>query len=358
MVIQLGENNFNLINARVTFKNVPLHKIEQFEFKDITAAYEAFKKITDISECVIVQNAFRIEVFMAINLEKGEIPDARRPEGKGLTINQIKETWLSLTELEQIEIDHFDQIFEVFRNTDVYSNLLRLASGLDSIVVGREEILDEIKQSISTAKQANALGPVLNKLFDNTIRIATRIRNSTEISKGIVSLADIAIKTVEDKVGLDEKKNVLLMGTGETAAMVAQSLIKKDLKFSVTSLTLERATGFSKILGGTPIKIEDVFSGFDKFDIVIIATTSDYHLVNYNKIWRVMENKKKGTLILDISNPRAVDDKVSKLPGIKLMYRDQIDEIFQEYVKASRAKVPAVENLIGKEAPILEAAMK
>jgi glutamyl-tRNA reductase len=358
MVIQLGENNFNLINARVTFKNVPLHKLEQFAFKDITAAYEAFKKITDVSECVILQNAFRIEVFMAINLEKGEIPDLRRAEGKGLTINQIKETWQSLTELEQIEIDHFDQTFEVFKNTEVYSSLLRLASGLNSIVVGREEILDEIKKSFSTAKQANDSGPVLNKLFDNTIRTATRIRNSTEISKGIVSLGEIAIKTVEDKVGLDEKKNVLLMGTGEIAAMVAQSLNKKDKKFSVTSLTIERATGFSQILGGTPIKIEDVFSGFDKFDIVFVATTSDYLLVNYNKIRRVMENKKKGTFILDISNPRAVDEKISTLPGIKLMFRDQIDEMFQEFVKASRAKVPAVENLIGKEAPILEATMK
>ena len=349
--------SFDIINARFTFKNVPLHKLANYSFEDVTAACESFKKIPDVSECVIVQNAFRVEVFTVINLETGDAPDGRSSGGKGLVINKIKETWESLANLQAVDLDHFDQTLEVYKNTDVYNHLLRLGSGLESIVIGREEILDEIKKSISNAKLTKLSGPILNKLFDNTIRISTRIRESSAISKGIVSLGDIAVKTVGEKIGLD-KQHILLIGTGETAAMVAQALMKKDLEFDVTSMTLDRSTGFSKILGGKPIKFEDVMLGFDKFDIILVATTADYFLINYNRIKRLMENKKKGTMILDISDPRAVDDNISTLPGIKLMFRDQIDEMFVEYLQTSTEKIPAVEKMISKELPILEATMK
>ena len=354
----MSENNFDLINARVTFKNVPLDKLERFSFKDIPAACESFKKISGVSECIIVQNSFRVEIFLVINLEKGEVPDRRRSEGKYLIINKLQETWISLTELEEHDIDHFDQTIEVYKNTDVFLHLLKLASGLETIFIGRVEILDELKESISIAKQAKVSGRILNKLFDISLRVATRIRDSTEISKGVLTIGNIALKTAEEKVGLDGKKRVLLIGTGETAAMVAKSLNKKAYPFEVTSMTIERATGFSKILGGTPIKFEDALLEFDKFNIIFVATTADYFLINYERIKRVMENKKTGTMILDVSDPRAVDEKVSSLSGVKLMFRDQISEMYEENLKATRNKVPAVEEMISKEVPIIEATMK
>ena len=74
----MSKNNFDIINARITFKNIPLHKLERFSFKDVKAACESFKKIPGVIECVIVQNAFRVEVFVVMTSEKGEIPDRRR----------------------------------------------------------------------------------------------------------------------------------------------------------------------------------------------------------------------------------------------------------------------------------------
>lgn len=353
----MSENKFDIISARITFKNIPIYKIGSFSFKDIKTACETFKKISDVSECLVIQNPFRIEIFMVVNLEKGDVPDARRSEGKNLTINQIKKTWESLTELNTYDLDHFDQTLEVYKNTDAYIHLLRLATGLDSIVVGRDEILNEIKESISNSKQANTAGKVLDKLFDSSIRIATRIRDSTGISKGTISIGDTAVKTVEEKTGISGK-HVLLIGTGETAAVVAASLNKKNIPFDVTSLTIERSTGFSKILGGKPVEFEDVLSEFDKFDIIFVATTADYFLINYNRLKLVMQNKKKGTIILDISDPRAVDEKVSSFPGMKLLFRDQVSEMYEEDVLARKGKVPAVEEMIGKEVPILEATLK
>ena len=353
----MDKKNFNILNLRVTFRNIPIHKIEKFSFKDITVACESFKKIPGVSECVILQTSSRVEIFMVNNLEEGEVPDARRSEGKNLGINKMKETWLSLTQLDRFDIDHIDQTLEVYEGTNVYLHLLRLASGLESIVVGSEKILEEIKEAISKAKQAKVSGRVLNKLFDSCIRIATRIRDSTGISKGVISIGDVAVKVAEEYAGLDGKQHVLLLGTGETAAMVAKPLNKKAYAFDVSSMTIERATGFSKLWGGKPIKFEDVLSGFDKFDIIFVATTADYFLITFDKIRILMENKKKGTMILDVSDPRTVDEKISTFPGVKLMFRDQIIEMEERDLKDRKDKALAVEQMISKEVPVIEATM-
>ena len=346
------------MNIRVTFKNVPLYALSKFAFDDVMAACDEFKKIPGVDECIIVQTASRVEIFTVSNVETEDSPDARREEGKSLVLNKIKETWVTLSKLEQIDIDHFDQTIEVYKGDDVYLHLLRLASGIDSFVVGKQEVFDEIVQSLNNAKNAGVSGKILNKLFDSVIRLATRMRDTTGISKDVVTLGDVAVRLVEEKAGLDSKKKVLLIGTGEPAAMVAKTLKQKDIPYDVTSRTVERATGFTTLLGGNPVDFQDVLVGFDKYDIIFVATTADYFLLTYDQIHLVMEEKKKGTLILDLSDPRAVNEEITSLPGIKLLFRDQIFEIYEESVKARSGIVPAVEKIIDKEIPVLAATMK
>ena len=346
------------MNARVTFKNVPLHTLSKFTFKDVNAACLEFKKIPDVDECIIIQTASRVEIFTVNNVETADSPDARREEGKVLVLNKIKNTWVSLSSLEQIDIDHFDQTLEVYKEDDAYMHLLRLASGLDSLVVGKREIFDEIVHSITNAKDIGASGDVLNKLFENVLRLATRLRDTTGIANNVVSLGDVAVKLVNEKAGLDAKKKVLIIGTGESAAMLAKTLTKMGIVFNVTSRTIQRTTGFTTILGGTPVDFNDVLAGFDKYDIIFVATTSDYFLVTYDRIRLVMEDKKKGTLILDLSDPRTVDEGITALPGIKLLFRDQVAEIYEENIKSRIGIVPAIEKIIAKELPILSARMK
>ncbi len=357
MDIDMSQVNFDVMNTRITFKNVPLHTLSKFTFKDVIAACKEFKKIPNVDECIIIQTASRVEIFTVSNVETTDSPDARRDEGKGLVSNQIKDTWVSLSSLEQIDIDHFDQTLEVYKGDDVYLHLLRLASGLDSVVVGKQEVFDEIVHTLENAKNEGNSGKILNKLFESAIRLATRMRETTDISKDVVSLGDIAIKLVDEKTGLDSKKKVLLIGTGEPAAMIAKTLNKKEISFDVASRSLERATGFTAILGGTPLGFDDVLTRFDKYDIILVATTSDYFLITYERIRLIMEDKKKGTLILDLSDPRTVDEGITALPGIKLLFRDQIFELYEESVKTRSGIVPAVEKIIEKELPILSIRM-
>jgi len=358
MVNGLSKVSFDVMNARVTFKNVPLHMLSKFTFKDVMAASEEFKKISGVDECIIIQTTSRVEIFLVSNVESSDSPDARRPAGKALVLNKIKDTWIPLSTLDQNDIDHFDQTLEVYKGDDVYLHLLRLASGLDSPVIGKQGIFDEIVLSFAKAKSAGVSGKILNKLFESVIRLSLRMRDTTGIAKDAISLGDVAVNLVDEKAGLDAKKKVLLIGTGEPAAMVAKTLKKKDINFDVTSRTIDRATGFTTLLGGNPIEFNEILSGFDKYDIIFVATTCDYFLITYDAIRLLMEEKKKGTLILDLSDPRTVDEKVTALPGIKLLFRDQISEIYEESAQARASIVPAVEKIITKEIPVLSATMK
>ena len=365
---ELSENNFQIMNARITFRNIPLHKLVNFSFKDVTAASKSFIENVGASECVIVQTASRVEVFTVGGIQTGDVPDARRNfetdgspakiQGKKLDVSKILKTWASIAELDQFDLDHWDQTLEIYKNVDVYEHLLRLACGLDSLVVGKDEIVEELKKSISIAKEAKTAGKILDKLFDTTLRVATSIRDSTKLGKEITTSGDMAVKLAEESMGKIDSKHILLIGTGETAGIVAKSLNKNNYAFDVTSMTIERATGFSKMLGGKPIEFKDVMSDFDKFDIIFVATTCDTFLITFKKIEKIMKKKKKGTLILDLSDPRTVDEKISTIKGIKLVNPAQIDEMVQENAKKIKNVVSAAEEMVGPEIPIIEATMK
>ena len=364
----MADNNFQIMNARITFRNIPLHKLTNFSFQDITLAYKSFLEISGVSECVIVQTASRVEIFTVGNVQSGEVPDARRNfeadgspaknKGKRLDVSKILKTWASLAEMDQFDLDHWDQTLEIYKGNDVYEHLLRLASGLESLVIGKQEIVDELKKSILISREANASGKILDKLFDNIIRIATRIRDSSGFGENVTSVGDKAVKLAEESMGDINSKHILLIGTGETAGMVAKSLNKKNYAFDVTSMTIERATGFSKMLGGKPIEFEDVMQGFDKFDLIFVATTADAFLITFDKINRIMKAKKKGTLILDLSDPRTVDEKISSIKGIKLVNPSQIAEMMEESTKSRKDAISATEKMIGPEVPILEATLR
>ena len=115
---------------------------------------------------------------------------------------------------------------------------------------------------------------------------------------------------------------------------------------------------FVKQWEGNPIKFEYVLSGFDNYDVIFVASTAPYFLVTNDKIIEAMKNKSKGMMILDLSNPRTVDEKVATIGGVKLMNLDQIAEMVEKNMNARLNKVKSVENIIREEVSVLEASMK
>jgi glutamyl-tRNA reductase len=330
----------NIINARVTFRNSPIHILERFTIRDLENAYVQFKEHSGLEECVIIQTCNRIELF---------------GKAKNYDINKIKKTWASLTGLEE---EAFEENVEFVENGEALHHLLKLTSGLDSMVVGEEQILGQIKNSITSARNAKASGQHLNNLFDKAIRIGTRIRNSTGINRGGISVGSMAVKLAEENIDELKLKKILLIGTGEVSTLVAKSLGRRGYNFVVTSRTMDRSQAFCETMGGRPIKFEEVLSGFENYDVLFVATTAPYFLVTQERITKAMQGKKNGMMILDLSNPRTVDEKVATIGGIKLMNLDQIAEMVEKNMKSRLNKVKRVENIISEEVSVLEASMK
>ena len=332
--------NQNIINARVTFRNSPIHILERFTIRDLESAYTQFKEHSGLDECVIIQTCNRIELF---------------GKAKNYDINKIKKTWASLTGLEE---EDFEENMEFVENGEALHHLLKLTSGLDSMVVGEEQILGQIKNSITSARNAKASGQHLNNLFDKAIRIGTRIRNSTGINRGGISVGSMAVKLAEENIDELKLKKILLIGTGEVSTLVAKSLGRRGYDFVVTSRTIGRSQAFCETMGGRPVKFEEVLTGFENYDVLFVATTAPYFLVTQERIIKAMQGKKNGMMILDLSNPRTVDEKVATIGGVKLMNLDQIAEMVEKNMKSRLDKVKSVENIISEEVTVLEASMK
>ena len=332
--------NQNIINARVTFRNAPIHVLEQFTIKDVEKAYEQFKKYSGLDECVIIQTCNRIELF---------------GKSKTYDLEKIKKTWASIIGLEE---EMFNDNLECVENQKALHHLLKLTSGLDSMVLGEEQILGQIKKSITSAREMKASGQHLNTLFDKAIRMGTRIRNSSGIGKGGISVGSMAVKLAEENIDDLKTKRVLLIGTGEVSTLVAKSLQRRGYAFNVTSRTIGRSQTFCETMGGKPIKFEEVLSGFENYDLIFVATTAPYFLVTFERITTAMKDKSNGMMILDLSNPRTVDEKVATIAGIKLMNLDQIAEMVEKNMNARLNKVKTIENIINEEVSVLEASMK
>ncbi len=329
--------NQNIINARVTFRNSPIHVLEKFTIKNIDDAYEQFIKHSGMDECVIIQTCNRIELF---------------GKSKTYDLDKIKKTWASLTGLDE---EIFNENMEFVENQEAIHHLLKLTSGLDSMVLGEEQILGQIKNSITSARKIKASGQHLNTLFDKAIRVGTRIRNSSGIGRGGISVGSMAVKLAEENIDELKTKRILLIGTGEVSTLVAKSLQRRGYAFDVTSRTVGRSQAFCETMGGVPVKFEEVLSGFENYNVLFVATTAPYFLVTHEKIMDAMKDKDKGMMI---SNPRTVDEKVATIGGVKLMNLDQIAEMVEKNMNSRLNKVKTIENIINEEVTVLEASMK
>lgn len=339
-----------LVNARVTFRSSPIHVLERFAFADARSAMSEFRARSGLDECVIVQTCNRVELFGA-----APSPD----EGS------IRRTWASLAGVPESE---FGGNLEVGGGRDVLEHLLRLTSGLDSMVVGEEQILGQVRDSIAAARAAGASGRRLNTLFDRAIRAGARVRSETGISRGGVSVGSMAVRLAEENIDDMRSRSILLIGTGEVSTLVAKSLLRRGYAFGVASRTMERSRAFCEAMGsGSPVGFADALAGFAGYDVMFVATAAaPYYMVTRDRIAAAIERRRAGAggagegagmMILDLSNPRTVDERVATLGGVKLMNLDQIAEMVDKNMRSRMAKAGAAEGAIASEMPAIESAM-
>jgi glutamyl-tRNA reductase len=319
-------DELKLLNVRATHKKAPIHILEKFTFKDIAKAHRAFLTSGDIRECVILQTCNRVELFLAL---------------ERIDVDKIFDTWKSITGLEDLSFE----FAEIDEDKDAIHHLLRLTSGLESLVLGEDQILGQVKRAFEYSRQNCYVDSFIPIIFEHAIKVGSRIRTNTGLNKGSVSIGSMAVNLAEEYFDDFQNKKVLLIGTGEGATLVAKSLKKRQVNFEVASRTYERAKSFSSTVGGIPVKFEDALHNFDKTDIIFVSTTAPYYLITYDRIFKCGK-KNEGMMIFDLSNPRTVDDKIATISGIKLVNIDQIAEIVDRNLKRRHEEIVLAEKMI------------
>ena len=332
MTLYLGVQSSQFVNIRVTFKNSPIHILEKFAFKDVFDAHQHLLNLADLQECIILQTCNRVEIYgVGIN------PD----------YDNLINAWSSLINLPADQVKNNVIIND---GEEALKHLVKLTSGLDSLVVGEDQILGQVKRSLEFSRKNGFAGPNLNILFDKTIKIGSRVRTLTGINKGSTSVGSMAVNLAYEYFDDIKEKEILLIGSGEGASLIAKALKQRNMKFFVTSRTFERARSFADTVAGSPIPFETALEKInDNIDIVFISTVAPYYLLTYERIANMMKNRNKGLMIFDLSNPRTVEDKIATLNNIKLVNIDQISEIVEKNVGRRKKEIQSAEKIINDE---------
>jgi glutamyl-tRNA reductase len=330
--LTLVNKSLDLLNFRITYKEAPIHLLEKFTFKDIDRAYESFLEHLQLKECLILQTCNRVEIFAVVD--------------EGLDLQKIICYWATYSNLSTEE---FSKIVEIVKGDRVIQHHLKLVSGLDSLVIGEDQILGQVKRSYEFARNNNYLGSFLSIIFEKSLKVGSKVRALTGINRGSVSVGSVAVNLAEESLERLDDKKILLIGSGEGASLIAKALKRRNVSFLVTSRTFERAKSFAESLAGTPIIFEDAMDSLPSIDIIFVSTIAPYYLITYERIKKTMETKHSSLLIFDLSNPRTVEDSISQIDNVSLFNLDQIGYIVQKNIKCRREEIQSAEEIIADE---------
>lgn len=227
-------------------------------------------------------------------------------------------------------------------------HLMRVASGLDSMIVGEGQVLGQVKTAWQAAREMATSGSLLNSVLNRAISCGKRSRTETKISQGAVSVGAAAVELARKIFGQMEMKQVLIIGAGKMSE-IAATLLKSQVVF-VANRTFARAEELAKKIGGQAIHFADLDNYLATCDIVISSTGSPHFIINRSRLENIIERRSGSPLFLiDIAVPRDIDPKVGELPSVYLYDIDDLNSIAAENIRARQSEVPKVERIIEEE---------
>lgn len=224
----------------------------------------------------------------------------------------------------------------------------RVASGLDSMVLGEPQILGQMKQAVRMAEEAGTLGFLLHKLFQRTFSVAKDVRTQTEIGANLVSMAAAAVKLAERIFPSIAEQNVLFIGAGEMIELNAVHFAARNPKrITVANRTLERAQTLARRVNGHAITLTELPEHLAQHDIIVTCTASPLPILGKGMVERALKARKHRPLfIVDLAVPRDVEAEVAELNDVFLYSVDDIAEVVKEGLGARQNAVKEAEIII------------
>lgn len=336
----------NIVNLRFTHKESPVTLLERVALKEPQKILEGIQSLDFVQECVILQTCNRAEIYAAIS-----DPDFKNGG------SEIAEYWRQRTGIDKEEF--YQSLKEAF-NAQALIHLLRVSSGLESMIVGEDQILGQVQEAVDEAKQCGTVGPILETSFERAIKTGRKVRVRTKIDKGAVSIGSAAVDLLEEAVGDLKDKRIIVIGAGETGGLVGKALASREYAvIYVANRTYERGVRLARMLGGQAVRFNKVKDFLACVDAAIVATAAPHYVLTKKLVQEALDKRKSGTLlIMDLSQPRNVEESVADLPNIELHNIDDLRGIAEVNRKMRRREIKKVERIVENELKRLELTLK
>ncbi|MFZ0826485.1 MAG: glutamyl-tRNA reductase [Verrucomicrobiia bacterium] len=337
--------------------SAPVELRERFAFAEakIPDALKSLRASGIVDEAAILSTCNRVEIYAATSLEParafaelkqflarwGETPDEtsaeQNPGSQGRSLRR-----------DQDEIG--DELYTLAEPQSLH-HLFKVACGLDSMVLGETEILGQLKKAYDLALQHRHTGARLNKAFQRAFNVAKHVRTETNIQRGSISVASVAVELAEKIFSSLADREVLVIGAGETSEKTARALLSRGARtIIVANRSHDRAVALAGELGGRAVVFDDWSAEFVKIDIAISSTSAPHHILDRARLEPLMKARQQRPLLLiDIAVPRDIDPEVNFLENVYLYNIDDLQSIAADYLKQRREEVARCEQIIAEK---------
>lgn len=322
----------------MTHKWISIEKLELSAAKEARSLLKMLSSFDAIDECAVLKTCNRIEIYAATE----DVPKATA----------------SLESFITASIDNGHGLPVNFMSSvDSLSHLMRVSSGLDSMVVGEQQVATQLMEAYELALSEGTIDDYLGECFRKAINVGKKVRTETNIDKGHVSIGSVAVELAEEILGTLTNKNIMVLGAGEISQLVAKSMHSQDLNvIFVANRSYKAAVKLAGEFKGSAkaVRFEELDECLRKCDAVICGTAAPHIILEKADLMRAMGDREKPLLIIDLSNPRNISEDVADLSWVILRNLDGLKEISEKNTESRRDEILKAERIIEAELELLK----
>ena len=318
-----------VINVGLSHKQAPIALREQLAAApgELPARLAALRKIPSVREALILSTCSRLELF--VNADDpgvaADLLDTLGPQGAALAVCRKSE--------------------------DALRHLFRVASSLDSMVVGEAQILGQLKEAAAAAREAGTLGRELGTAVAQAVNAARRVRTETAIARGAVSLSSVAVDLAKKLLGPLTERSVLLLGAGEMAQLAARELGAHGAReLLVANRSADHARELAAQVGGVPVSLDELPRLLERADVVICSTGAQRPVITRELVERALLARRHRPLFLvDLSLPRNIAPSANQLEGVYVYDLDDLERVAAQNRGLREAELGKAEAIVEEE---------
>ncbi len=321
-----------LITLGINHRTAPLEIRERVAFtpERMPAAFRELQVATGASEAAILSTCNRTELYLAGDDDCA--PTLLR--------------WLA--GFHGVAPADLENSVYVYRDSEAVRHMMRVAAGLDSMVLGEPQIFGQLKDAYALAREHGASGSFLSRLFEHTFSVAKRVRTETAIGENPVSVAYAAVSMARHIFSDLSRNRALLIGAGQTTELVARHLAEAGVRdFIIANRTIERGQKLAEVHGGLGIVLSDIPDHLADVDIIISSTASPLPILGKGAVERALKKRKhRPYFMVDIAVPRDIEPEVGRLNDVYLYTVDDLRQVIEENLRSREGAAREAENLI------------